>query len=189
MRRLAAAAVVGIALVLVTAAPASAHNYVVDSTPAQGSTLTELPEHFSVTTNDPLLDLGGDGSGFGLEVVDANGLYYGDGCVTIEGPSIFMTAQLGEPGEYSLVYQVVSADSHTVSGEIPFTWAPSGDYTATAGSTNQGDCNGQYTRDNSAGAASADQTVDVSTLLWIGGAIAAVGIAVAVALLVLKPKR
>ncbi len=67
----AGALAVAVALALAVATPAQAHNYLVASTPAAGSTISEVPESFSVTTNEALLDLSGDGSGFAIEVTDS----------------------------------------------------------------------------------------------------------------------
>jgi copper resistance protein C len=190
VRKGVAALVLAIVAVLVTAGPAQAHNYVVASTPEAGSTLTELPAEFSVTTNEALLDLGGTGSGFGIDVIDADGLYYGDGCVTVDGATLSTTAAIGAPGEYTLVYQVVSADGHTVSDEFTFEWAPTGEYEASTGSATQGDCDGLYARDGGSDAGETTaSSIDVGTVLWIGGALLAVGIAVGVTLVVLKPKK
>ena len=189
MRRAVAAVGVAALLVVLVAGPASAHNYLVESTPAAGEVLTALPEEFSVTTNEALLDLAGSGSGFGLEVRDAAGLYYGDGCVTIDGATMSAAAELGEPGEYTLVYQLVSADGHTVSDSFRFTWAPEDDVEASTGSTSAGDCNGLYARGDGAQEPSSAASIDLGTVLWIGGALAAVAIAVLVTLLVLRPKK
>jgi len=188
MKRVGAAVALGLLAVLLTATPASAHNYLVASTPAAGETLTALPEHFSVTTNEPLLDLGGDGSGFGIEIIDANGLYYGDGCVTVEGPSVYTLPEIGEAGTYRLVYQVVSADGHTVSDEFTFDWAPGAEFAASAGSATPGDCNGLYARGDGSDSKPDAASVDLSTVLWIGGALLAVGIAVVVTFIVLRPR-
>lgn len=189
MRRAAAAVAVALMAVLATAGPASAHNYVVESTPAEGEVLTSLPEQFSITTNEALLDLGESGSGFGLEVRDAAGLYYGDGCVAVEGATMSATAELGEPGEYTLVYQLVSADGHTVSDSFQFEWAPEGDAERSEGSSSAGDCNGLYERGDGVEEPAAAASIDLGTVLWIGGALAAVAIAVLVTLLVLRPKK
>ena len=189
MRRAAAAIAVAVFAVLATAGPASAHNYLVESTPAAGEVLTQLPERFSVTTNEALLDLGGTGSAFGIEVRDADGLYYGDGCVEVEGASMSAEAVLGEPGEYTFVYQLVSADGHTVSDSFEFTWAPEGAVEASTGSPSAGDCNGLYERGEAPPEAAEAASIDVGTVLWVGGAIAAVVVAVLVTLLVLRPKK
>jgi copper resistance protein C len=173
-------------------APAQAHNYLVSSTPGDGATLTELPTHFSVTTNEALLDLKGDGTGSGIEIMDADGLYYGDGCVTVEGPSVFSTPAIGKPGTYTMIWQVISADGHPVSDKLTFTWAPTGDYTETVGTKLPGDCNGLYLRNGdkaAAGTATATTTVPLSDVLWIGGALAAIVLAGIVTFLLVRPKR
>lgn len=116
-----------LALSLAVMAPAAAHNFIVSSTPAEGETLTVLPEQWQITTNETLLDLGGQGAGFAMLVSDADGQLYGDGCVTVESAGLSMPAALGTDGAYTLTYQFISADGHTLSGELPFTWqAPAG---------------------------------------------------------------
>lgn len=189
MRRAAAALTLAVLGVLLVAAPAAAHNYLVASTPEQGEILTVLPEEFSVTTNEALLDLGGSGSGFGIEIIDEDGLYYGDGCVSIDGATMSAPAVIGQPGDYTLVYQLVSADGHTVSDSFGFTWAPAGDVEASTGSTEAGDCNGLYARDDGAQDGADAVSIDLGSVLWVGGALAAVAVAVLVTMLVLRPKK
>lgn len=118
------ATAVALGFVLGAAAPAAAHNYVVSSTPEEGETLTALPELFSVTTNDILLDLSGEASGFGMVISDATGGFYGDGCVTVDGRTMSSTAALGAAGDYTLTFQLVSADGHTLSDTIAFRFEP-----------------------------------------------------------------
>ena len=122
----------GIALAaLVGVAPAQAHNAFVSSTPAAGSVVTEQPGTFVITTSDALLDSGPDSPTTFLQVrgPGAAQLYYGDGCATVDGASITMPVQLGEPGEYTVAWGVVSADGHPITsaengGDISFTWQP-----------------------------------------------------------------
>ena len=123
---LVGALALGIAVAVAT--PAAAHNFIVSSTPAEGETLTALPEQWQITTNETLLDLGGQGAGFALLVSDEQGQFYGDGCITIEGAGLSMPAALGPDGAYTLTYQFVSADGHTLSGELPFTWQAAADF-------------------------------------------------------------
>jgi methionine-rich copper-binding protein CopC len=184
------------------AAPASAHNYLVESTPAEGETLTALPEQFIITTNDELLNLGGDAGGFALQVQDADGLFYGDGCVVVDGPSMTAAAALGSAGDYLLTWQVVSIDGHTVSGQIPFAWAPTDSSEESEGSVTAPVC-GETVEDGAPepeptpGAdeqaapptTAEEQPGDSTDLLWIGGAIAAVVIAAGVTMLVLGRKK
>jgi copper resistance protein C len=176
---------------LAVTTPAAAHNFVVESTPAEGETLDALPEEFSVTTNDTLFDAGGERRGFGIVVTDAGGRYYGDGCIAVAGASISTPAALGEPGDYTLTWQVLSSDGHIASGTIPFAWTG----TATAeGASTPPDCNGTHPVAGAAAPATDEPdarpgTLDTGTLLWIGGAVLAVLAATGVTLVLVRPRR
>ncbi|HXD62643.1 MAG TPA: copper resistance CopC family protein [Lacisediminihabitans sp.] len=182
--------------VLVVSAPAQAHNYLVQSTPKAGETLTALPEKFSIITNDLLLNIG-KGAGFALQVKDADGLYYGDGCITVDGRGISTPAALGAPGKYEVIWQVISTDGHPVSDEFSFTWKPSStDVVVSTGSKTAPDCHGTL-KPNATGEsttapeprAAVDDGEASSTVLWIGGAVLAVGVAVGATLLLTGKKK
>lgn len=193
-----AALAVGVGL-LGTAAPAQAHNYLAASTPQADSTISELPAAFSITTNEPVLDLAGDGSGFALQVKDASGRYYGDGCLAIDGSTVSMGATLGDAGPYTLVWQVISADGHPVSGEFAFSWAPAADAEPTVGESAPPVCGvtgvETATPTPEPAAPTAEPSPEATTeptaenvplgdVLWIGGAILAVLVAGLVTVLV-----
>jgi methionine-rich copper-binding protein CopC len=175
---------------------AQAHNYLVSSSPSSGETLTSLPKDFSVTTNGVLLNINKDGSGFALQIRDAKGLYYGNGCVQVDGPGISMKAAIGAPGSYTITWQVISTDGHTVSDTFPFTWKPSGTVAASAGQKAAPDCNGKY-KLNATGlppssSGTGSKVVNngtLETVLWIGGAVIAVGIAVVLTLVLTGRRR
>jgi methionine-rich copper-binding protein CopC len=191
----ALSAVLGAAVSIVgVAAPAQAHNYLVSSTPKAGETLTALPEAFAITTNDMLLNIDGKGAGFGLQVTDSVGKYYGDGCVAIEGTRMSTAAALGAAGAYTVTWQAVSTDGHTVSDSYGFTWQPPGGFAPSVGSTQVPDCNGTISVNTTpvpspgtTGAATVD-TGTLNTVLWIGGAFLAVAVAV-ILTLVLTGRR
>jgi hypothetical protein len=174
--------------VLGATAPAQAHNYVVSTTPEAGSTITELPESISVTTNEPLLTLGGSTGGFALEVRDSDGRYFGDGCVAVEGATMSTGAALGAAGEYTVLWQAVSADGHTVSDQFRFEWAPTPDAEPSTGSTTVPDCNGTTgglaPGPDATAEASASEPADLGTVAWIGGAVVAVALTVGITLFV-----
>lgn len=186
-----AGAIVGIS------SPAQAHNYLVSSTPSEGEVLTELPPQFQITTNDALLSNGT----FALQVTDAAGLYYGDGCGVIEGPSLSMAAALGEPGAYTLTWEAVSADAHIISGQIPFSWQPAQAVDPSVGSTTPPVC-GQSAEpapeENSPAPSAPGDHVSGSTedpagaggdgteLLWLLGAGGAVAAAVVVTIVAIR---
>ncbi len=172
-------AAVALGLVLGAAAPAAAHNYVVSSTPEDGSTISAVPESFTITTNDVLLDLSGDGAGFGMVITDAAGLYYGDGCVSIDGRSMSTIADLGAAGEYTLAFQLISADGHTLSETLRFTYEPAADTPAAVGSTTMPTCGAPAETPAGGGeaaapgAAAAEADVVVLTVAVIGALIGA----------------
>lgn len=137
--RLASLSLLGVltvgASVFWVAASAQAHNYIVSSTPAEGATIATLPASFGVTTNDNLLSLGGATGGFALQVKDSAGLFYEDGCITVAGPTMSTSAVLGAPGPYTVLWQLVSIDGHSVSGSYDFTWAPAAGQTTATGTS------------------------------------------------------
>ncbi len=184
-----AAAVVAPAVIIAT--PAQAHNFIVSSTPSSGEVLTTLPAQFIITTNGPLFTLQHSTNGFAMEIRDATGQYYGDGCLTVSGPSMSQTAALGVAGSYTVLWQLVSSDGHTVSGEYPFTWAPEAGQPVSVGASIPPDCHGttggQAPNPNPTAVATDSRTssANLSDVLWIGGAIAAVLLAALVTFLIL----
>ena len=155
--------------------------------------LTELPAEFFVTTNDRFVETGSLGA-FALYAQDAEGRYYGDSCVTITGRSMAVPAAIGEPGPYKLLYQFVSADGHTVAGEISFEWAPADPsaYEPAIGSTTAtrcGEAPGSGEPDPDATGSDATALELNADLLWALGALVAVVVAVAVTTLALRARR
>lgn len=185
-----AAVVAGLGLALFAAAPAQAHNYLVSSTPTAGDVVTEQPGSVSVTTNDNLLDLGGDGTAAAIQVVGPDALYYGDGCTTVLGPTASMPAELGAAGEYTVTWQVVSTDGHPVSDTFTFDWQPADWQMLGEGSATAPDCNGTVSVQTAAPSAEspsgAANPALLGDVLWIGGGLLAVVVAVGVTLLVLR---
>jgi hypothetical protein len=185
------------AFVLFAAAPASAHNYLVASNPTEGQTLTELPSEFSVSTNDTLLDLAGDGGGFAIQITDDAGDYFGDGCFTIRNDTLSTGASLGDAGDYLMRWQLVSSDGHTVSGEINFVWQPDANQTITEGLGAPPACGGgtldETTPTDDAATSDGENdsvapAVDASTVVIIATAVALVIIA-GVAIFLISVRR
>jgi len=192
MRRALRAIAVGAAaaaLVLSAAAPASAHSQLVGSTPSEGETLAELPAQFSVTMNERLLADAGL-SAFALRVRDADGLYYGDGCLEVADDTMTTAAAIGAAGDYVLEWQVVSADGHPVGGEIPFTWT--GEATA-EGSAVVPSCGTEAPQDEPDAASGhhgeEPAQIPLGDVLWVVGAALAVAIAVTIALIATRRRR
>jgi methionine-rich copper-binding protein CopC len=192
--------------VLGVAAPAQAHDELVASTPADGQVLTALPEAFSLTLNEPLAVQEELRANFGIQVTDAAGRYYGDGCLSFADATMSMPATLGAAGDYTMVWQALSSDSHPVGqgDEISFTWTPPAGFTPDAGSASPPVCGdsaaatpepsvttqaGAPTETAAASPVADDQPDMTGTVLWIGGAALAIIVAVGVTLLLVRPKR
>lgn len=188
----AATAAVAAALVLGFASPAAAHDYVVDSTPSDGATITALPDAWTVTANNPLLTLEGNDGAFAIVVTDADGLYYGDGCVEVSGATMTAPAVLGEAGAYEMTFQYVSSDGHTLSETVAFTYAPETDEPVTQGSTAAPECGGEPATGADGAAAPGDSAAADETgavlagVAWIGGGLLA---AAAVATIIVLTNR
>lgn len=135
MTPLLALAAAGAALVL----PLPAHATIVGTNPEDASTLTTLPESFSVTANEEILAIDG-GSSNVILITDQAGAYYGSGCATVEGATLSTTATLGEPGIYTMRYGLVSADGHPIEGVVDFAWQPADDAAAVPGSATAPEC-------------------------------------------------
>jgi methionine-rich copper-binding protein CopC len=191
-RRLLAVAIGSIlvgASVFGFASPAFAHNFLVSSTPAAGQTLTKLPSRFIITTNEGLLDLSGHGAGFAFDIEDAHHQFYGDGCVSVDGPSMTIAPVIGAAGKYRVVWQIVSADGHIVSNEYSFTWAPTGSFTPAVGTSSPRDCGGKSggtaPPDPNLGSDAAKQpSANLGLVLGIGGGVVGLGLILTVIILV-----
>lgn len=176
------------------AAPASAHNQVLDTVPAAGSVLTEQPGTFSVTTSDAILPAE-TGNAMIVSGPASNPRYYGEGCGVVTGGTLALDAQLGEPGTYTVTWRAISVDSHVISESYEFEWAPDAGVPLAEG-TAEPDCaaaSGSSTStevpDADSGSTEPAPAAAVGDLLWIGGALGAVLIAVLVTVLVLRRKR
>ena len=126
-------ALVAGALALGPATPALAHNVVEDRDPAADSVVTTSPVTVSISTNDVFLDTGDATRGFAIVAQDATGLYYGDGCVTINERTMSATIDLGGTGTYTVLYQFVSADGHTLQDRYTFVFEPGADHSPAVG--------------------------------------------------------
>ncbi|MET8855040.1 copper resistance protein CopC [Streptomyces sp. NPDC004579] len=102
---------------LAGAAPASAHAALTGSNPTQGSVVDEAPAQVSLTFSEQVSL--NDGS---LQVLDPRGKRVDTGGASdLGGDTYGLKVRPGLPdGTYTVTYQVVSADSHPVSGAFTF---------------------------------------------------------------------
>lgn len=137
-RLLAAAAGIAAAaaLALVPAAGADAHDYLVGSDPAADATVTTALDTVTLTFNDRVLDLSGNGSTNLLTVTGPGTAttHFETGCAAVADTKLSAPVALGGAGAYTVTYQIVSADGHTVSSSYGFTYQPPAGASAAKGS-------------------------------------------------------
>ncbi len=122
VRTLAAGMAVAAIAVLAVAAPASAHDQLVSSTPGTDERLEEAPTEITMVFSGQLLTLGDTTTGAVVLVVDESGKDWATGEVAVEGDTVTATVESGMPDAgYQVRWQVVSEDGHTIAGSIPFT--------------------------------------------------------------------
>lgn len=117
--RAATVAVAAAALVLLAApAPALAHDAVVASSPAAGSSNPTPPTEVTITFSAELLS---GGASAVIQVTDAAGTVVSDGDPTVSGETVSQPLLPTQAvGTYAVLWRVVSSDGHPTSGEFSF---------------------------------------------------------------------
>ena len=120
-RRWVAVLTTAVMLSLLMAAPASAHNSLVATDPADGSTVSATPAAVVLTFDEPAVALGtqvvvtgpqGQASVGAAQLVDA---------------TVWQELVAGAPaGRYTVSWRVTSDDGHPISGEVSFTSTAAG---------------------------------------------------------------
>lgn len=120
-----AAAVIVVALAAAMPAGADAHAVLEESVPTRGAVLEQTPERVEFRFNEPVE------TSFGaVRVFDSTGaeVQQEETEPSPDGREVGATLPATlEPGFYTAVYHVVSADSHPVSGGITFSLDPTGE--------------------------------------------------------------
>ncbi|MCA4134198.1 copper resistance CopC family protein [Arthrobacter sp. M4] len=107
---------------------ASAHDAAESSSPANGSTVAAVPDKVSVTFNNRPLSLGAQ-----IAVNDEQGRNWADGAVEIVDNTASQKVKPGAPaGAFTVVWRVVSSDSHPIEGTFRFTASGQGSTAAAA---------------------------------------------------------
>lgn len=122
VRRIAAGLALATVATLAIAAPASAHDQLISSSPAADERLATPPESITMTFSGELLVLDASLTGAVVLVVDASGEDWVAGDVTVDGRTVTAPLAPGMPtAGYQVRWQVVSEDGHPIAGVIPFT--------------------------------------------------------------------
>jgi methionine-rich copper-binding protein CopC len=128
----AAFAVTAAALSLAPAMSASAHDFLIGSSPAADSVQSTPLREVTLTFNDVVLNIGGSSSI--VQVTGASGAHFETGCATTLDRTVSVPVALGRSGAYTVTYQIVSADGHTVSDKFSFDYEPPAGTKAATGS-------------------------------------------------------
>jgi methionine-rich copper-binding protein CopC len=150
------------------ATPALAHNVLVGSNPAAGSSVQSGPSQVSLTFNAPVQF----GANY-LTVIGPDGNHWETSdSATVNGDSVTApVAPLGPAGQYKIGYRIISADGHPVSGEVTFTLAKAGTGTPPGQSGSGGTPASSATT-----AASGTSSGGVPVWVWVLGAIVLLGL-------------
>jgi copper resistance protein C len=119
LRRILAPLAALVALLLsfgLVAAPASAHDALVASTPADGETLTTVPTELTLSYSAEIAQIGAD-----VVVTDPAGTVVSQP-LTVAGTDVVvpLAADLA-PGVYAVAWRVTSSDGHPIDGTLAFT--------------------------------------------------------------------
>lgn len=168
LTRVAVVAFVAAAAVLGLAGPASAHNVLISSDPADGSTLAKPLTSVSFTFDQPVQNFDPV-----VSLIGPDGRQYATGTPAISGNVVTGTVGTGPAGAYAASFRVVSADGHPVTGQVHFSMGVRGGSTGTA---------------LAAAATIAASSGGLSGGLWAALVVAAVLIVAAAVLLLRRPR-
>jgi methionine-rich copper-binding protein CopC len=184
-RLLAALAALALALLvaIATAGPASAHNVLISSDPADGAVLDSAPSSVALTFDQPIQNFDPV-----LVVTGPNGNLFTDGAPTITGNVISAPlGPAGPAGQYRAAYRIVSADGHPVTGQITYTLSAGAAGTATGTPPAGGAL--PATGGGAGTGSGAPASSGLGPWLWIGIAVAAVLVVVAATLALRRPRE
>ena len=125
------AAVLGTAVVslIATAVPASAHDVLRSTNPADGAVVDRLPDRVVLTFDEPALAIGTE------VVVTGPAGPVSDGPPQLVDAEVRQPVRAGPAGRYTVLWRVTSADGHPVSGTFAFTTEQAGTSSPTTAPT------------------------------------------------------
>lgn len=168
-----AAVLLSVIAAVALAGPASAHNVLTGSDPADGSTPATAPTSVTLTFDAAVQNYEPV-----LAVTGPDGTVFSTGSPTVSGSTVRVDLiGAGPAGAYRIVYRIVSTDGHPVSGALTYTLAAAAAGTAVGSPA------------PAAGAAAPADTggSGSSAWLWIGVGLAAVLLIIAVVLILRRP--
>jgi methionine-rich copper-binding protein CopC len=114
-----AALVLSVAALVLSPAAAFAHDALEASEPASGATVATAPAEVRLDLSNRPLGVGAE-----VRVTDASGTSWSDGAPQVVDRAVTQKLRTGAPaGPYTVVWRVVSSDSHPIEGTFGFTVA------------------------------------------------------------------
>ncbi len=157
------------AALLMTAGPAMAHNVLVSSDPANGSSVSAGPAQIRLVFDQPVQ------AGFNtISVVGPDGSSrWEGGSAAVDGATVTAAVRpLGPAGQYTIGYRILSADGHPVTGEVKFSLTTAGSGTPAPPSAAQ----------STGGSGQSADSGGMPVWPWIAGAVVVLGLGVVLAL-------
>ena len=173
MRKALVALALTVVAVLSTATPALAHNVLISSDPANGSSVAAGPQKISLTFDQYVQ--GADVNQ--IAVTGPGGGQWAEGPISVVNNVISAPLRpLGPAGKYTVGYRVLSADGHPVTGELSFTLTAAG--TGTPATVDAARSPGG----SSSASPQQSSSTGVPIWVWIAGAVVLLAIGLTVAL-------
>lgn len=143
------------------ASPALAHNQLVKSDPAEGSSMATGPKQVTLTFDQPVQP----GDFNTIAITGPKGGSWVDGSARVDGNTVTAKVRtLGPAGKYTVGYRILSSDGHPVSDDFRFTLTkPGGGKPAASPQADPG----QPAQD---GRQSGEESGGVPLWVWIAGA-------------------
>lgn len=116
LRALGATLAVAFGLFVIATAPANAHDVLLESSPADGATLTETTDTIVLSFNNDIAEIGGK-----IKISSDEG---GKSEYDLSAHGKEAVLELDAPlanGDYTVAWRVVSSDSHPIEGGLTFT--------------------------------------------------------------------
>ncbi|KYH43536.1 copper resistance CopC family protein [Branchiibius sp. NY16-3462-2] len=167
----------------VGAPSASAHDRLVSSNPADGSTVA-FPKQITLTFNESVASVGA------VIVVKNGDQEWQNGVPKVDGRTVTQEVRTGPAGSYTVAWRVTSADGHPISGQFSFTGTtPSTSTSSSASTTTSGTVAGLPGAVTSPGLPTqqkpTDGTNNAPFLIFLGG----LGVLIAIGVLLAVGRR
>lgn len=103
------------ASVPLAASGAQAHSALVSSTPADGDSISEIPDEIVLEFNEDIEPIGNE-----VVVTGPSGAEVATDELVVDGPVVTQPIDVDGAGDYTVTWRVVSADGHPISGEFSY---------------------------------------------------------------------